>query len=521
MTTPGVADPLDNPTLRERAEKQAESLLESLKTAAKSEVRDIGVLRKEVRITVPSNVIGAEISKNYEDMLGDVQLPGFRKGRAPRALVERRFAAEVRSSLKTTIIGQSFLAVVDREKLEVLGDPLFRVTSGAGEKLVDLNEALAAIDLPEKGDMQFTCEIEVRPTFELPELKGVPVTAPVIEITPELVEEQLARQCRIHGRYEPIDGPAAEEDDLAVADVTLKVDGVEIKTEDNLQLGIRATRLDGIALPDLGERLAGVRAGDQRTCACTVPDDYERADLRGKSGEFAFKIHEVKRLVPVSMEELTKQVGAASEAELREFAKQDMEREREALLVRAKREQIHEYLLTKAPIDVPAGLSARLTDRAVMRRVIGLQQRGVPWADIERDIDALRVSAADEVVRDLKLEFILAKVAETLGLRVTEEEVNNEIARIARRYGRRFDRVRDELHERGLLLQLAEQIRQDKCVDALLKDAVITEAKAPPPKASKSTKTATKPAAKAAEPPTESAGAEPAPKPRRGKKSAE
>jgi len=107
------------------------------------------------------------------------------------------------------------------------------------------------------------------------------------------------------------------------------------------------------------------------------------------------------------------------------------------------------------------------------------------------------------VNRDLKLDFILDKVAEQLEVGVTDEEVNTEIARMARLYNRRFDRVRDDLQKRGLLVQLAEQIRQDKCVQLLLQDAKIVEAapkkKAAKPKAAKKKKKKKVPAKAAAD----------------------
>jgi trigger factor len=261
---------------------------------------------------------------------------------------------------------------------------------------------------------------------------------------------------------------------MIVADVTLTSDGQKVKSEENLQLGVRAARLDGIPLMTLDKVLKGAKPGDTRKVDCEIPDDYERADLRGKKGSFEFTVHEVKRLQPLANDALIAAAGAKDEAELRSFVKEDMEAERDRLIERAKREQVNEYLLRNVQFDVPQALSARQTDRAVMRRVIELQQAGVPDSEIEARIDELRTRAGAEVLRDLKLDFILAKVAEKLQVSISEEEVNTEIARIARLYNRRFDRVRDDLAKRGLLMQLAEGIRHEKCVARLLEDAKIS-----------------------------------------------
>jgi trigger factor len=183
--------------------------------------------------------------------------------------------------------------------------------------------------------------------------------------------------------------------------------------------------------------------------------------------------------VPEPLEEAIKTWGFADEAEARAEFRRDLESERHDLLERAKRAQIDEYLLNNTPLDLPEDFSARQTERAVVRRAIELQRAGVPVSEIEAKIDELRTSAKEQVASGLKLGFILDKVAEQLKVEVTDEEVNTEIARMARLYNRRFDRVRDDLRNRGLLDQLVEQIRQSKCVAQLLKDARLVTAEAP------------------------------------------
>lgn len=474
MDIPGTAG-ITDPEILDRAEKESELLFEVLKEKARVELEDAGTLRKKLTITVPEEVIETQLERNFKELRSDAIVPGFRKGRAPIQLVQKRFGTEVRESLTTTILGQSFLAVVEVKELAVLGDPLFLISEEDGAKLMELDEALQHYKLPEKGDFSYACEVEIKPTFELPELKGIPIKSPKITITDQNVEETIARQCKIRGRFEPVADGAAETDDLIIAKTRLLVDGHTIKEEDNVELGVRATRLDGILLSDLGEVLKGSKPSDVRTTECEIPDDYERPDLRGSKGKFEITIHEIKRLKPVSVETIVEQSGYSSEAEFRNAVKDGMEDERDRLVARAKNEQVLDYLLQKVELDLPDKLSARQTERAVLRKVIELQQRGVPRSDIESHIDALRTSAREETGRNLKLEFILEKVAEKLELIVTDEEINSEIARIARMYNQRFDRVRDDLASRGLLDQLAEQIRQDKCVAQLLADAELQE----------------------------------------------
>lgn len=502
MEMPGIADGLESPELREKAEQRAESLLEKLKEAVQTKVEDAGVLRKTLEITVPGNVIGEQIDQQFDDFRTDAFVPGFRKGRAPLELIQKRYGSNIRDSLKTSVVGQSYMAATEKEELDVLGDPLFRIDTGEGIKLMDFNEALTALELPESDDFSYACEVEIKPTFEVPELKGIEIKSPVVKITDEMIDDTLLRRRKIQGRYVPVADGKAEDDDMLIADVILRCDGEEVKREANLQLGVRPTRLDGIPLMSLDKDLKGAKVGSKIEAKCTIPDDYERADLRGKDATFEFEIHELKRLEPISAEKLAQSMGVDSEKELREMTREDLEAERDEMIGRAKREQVLDYLLEKVNIDLPENLSARQTDRAVMRSVVDLHQQGMPESDIEAKIDELRTSASEQVQRELKLQFIMEKVAESLGVRVTDEEVNTEIARIARRYGRRFDRVRDDLQREGLLMQLATQIQQDKSVAKILEDAnfkEVTEADVEKKSAKKSTKKTTKAAEKKTE----------------------
>ncbi|MFO0839508.1 MAG: trigger factor [Phycisphaerae bacterium] len=475
MDIPGLSGVTGEAELMDRAEKEVERLREELKKEVQCKSADIGTLRKELTVTVPAGVISSHLEHNYTEMRGDAIVPGFRKGRAPKRLIQKRFGEDIRDSLKTSIVGQSFLAAVEKEKLDPLGDPLFRVASKDAVKLVDLSEALQHFKLSENDDFQYVCELEIKPTFELPELKGIAIKSPQIKISDDDVAKHIERQRKNRGRYELTDQPAGDSDDLVVADVVLTSEGQEVKREENVQLGVRPTRLDGIPLMKLDETLRGVRAGDQRNTECEIPDDYERADLRGKKGAFAFTIHEVKKLAPIEEMALCEALGCSDGADLRKYVREQLESELDGLVRRAQKEQVLAYLLEHTTLDVPSDLSARQTDRAVMRKVIELQQSGLPLSDIEARIDELRTSAKADVARGLKLEFVLAKVAEKLEVEVTDEEVNSEVHRIARSYNRRFDRMRDELQQRGLLPQLAEQIRQDKCVQLILADANVVE----------------------------------------------
>ena len=143
------------------------------------------------------------------------------------------------------------------------------------------------------------------------------------------------------------------------------------------------------------------------------------------------------------------------------------------------RDKIAAYLVDHTELDIPEGLSQRQTDRSIQRRTIEMYRANVPQAQIDKAVDEMRAGAHDQAVRDLKLFFILEKIAEQRSIDVGEEQINGVIAEIARQSNKRFDRVRDELSKGGGLMTLYLQLRDQQVLEALLKDAVITEIEGP------------------------------------------
>jgi trigger factor len=152
-----------------------------------------------------------------------------------------------------------------------------------------------------------------------------------------------------------------------------------------------------------------------------------------------------------------------------------MEAELSRLLKSGMESQISKYLLAKCDLELPEGLSQRQTERVVSRRMVELYRGGVPDTEIQKHLDELRSAAAEEAKDDLKLFFIMEKIAEELEVAVSEEEINSAIAQMAQRRNRRFDRVRDEIIRSDNLQALYLHIRDEKILERLLEDARITE----------------------------------------------
>lgn len=431
-----------------------------LKDRIAVEVEDVGSLRKKVKVTVPREVIDERLDKSFKDLTNDAVVPGFRKGRVPRVLLEKRFGKEVTDQVRTKLIAESYDAAVEKISLDVLGEPE-----------IDLEK----IELPKEGDLDFACEVEVKPQFEVPPIEGIEIRKPKIEVTDEDVTREIDRFRSLRGTFQATDEPV-KADDMIVADVVVTVDGQEVSRAEGQSMFARARVFEDMVFANFGEVIAGAKPGDTRVLEGTLPDDYRREELRGKKASVAVTVKEVKRMVlPELNQEFLAGMGFESEEELRTLIRERLTSRLDEEVRRAMRKQVEQYLLEHVKCDLPEKLSGRHTERVVLRRVLQMRNQGVPEVEISKHMDDLRVRVQEQTRNDLKLFFVMSKLAEQLGVEVTEGELNGRIAQIAQAYGRRFDRIRDEMIKDGSIESLALEIRDGKVVDAILEKAKIVE----------------------------------------------
>ncbi len=474
-----------------------------LKEAIDVSMEDAGTLRKKLTITVPRDAIDERLRDQFAELRRDAQVPGFRKGKAPLVLVEKRFGGEVGDQLVAQLVSSSYLAAVEKVDIKPLGDPLVWIESEGGDtNLVSIDKAVLDMKLPAEGALEFSCEVELKPEFTLPELDDIPVENPKVSISDDDVQGEIDRLRSMRGRYVPVDGKI-EKDDLVVADVVMKVGGEVVKEEENVQLAARPQVYSNISIENLGEVLEGKKADDSVTVKVTIGDDYSNLAHRGQEAEFAITVRDVKRIeIPPLDDELIEMAGFDNEAEMREQFKEALEARLDSVIKRGMRGQIGKYLTEKTEMELPTGMSQRQIDRVVARRKVELLQAGMPEAEVDKHTDELRAKATEETVTELKLFFIMEKIAEDMEIDVADEELNGAIASIAGQQGMRFDRVRDQLSKGEGLVSLYLQLRDDKILDVLLTKAKITEVEGPktkkPAKAAAGGKKAKKKTAKKA-----------------------
>ncbi len=449
-----------------------------LKEAIDVQVEEIGTLRKKLTITVPQATVAERRNDQFGEIKRDAVVPGFRKGHAPLPLVEKRFGQDVNEQLSSQLLSSSFMAASEKLELDTLGDPLIWAPGKSGEEtLVTVEQAFDLITVPSAGDFSFSCEVEIRPDFELPPLEGIPIRQPQVKTTKADIADHIERLRGMRGHYQPVTDEPAQEDDLVVCNLKVTREGTVLYEEENALLAVRPQRYAGLLLENLNTLLSGSKIGDTRTFDVRVPDDYEHEAARGGTATAEVTLLDLKRLaLPEIDAAFLESLGLESRAELEDWVKASLEARASEETARLQREQISHYLLERCPMELPGGLSQQQATRIAARRMVDLARRGTPESEITKQADAIRVGARADAIQDLQLQFILDKIGREWAIDVSEDEINGQIAAIAQRQNRRFDRVRDELIRNQSLTALYVHVRDEKIMDRLIATAQIIQA---------------------------------------------
>ncbi|AQQ70141.1 Trigger factor [Limihaloglobus sulfuriphilus] len=445
-------------------------------------VTDAGACKKKIEIEIPEEKIKETVKTQYSDLRKDAVLPGFRPGRAPMRLLEKRFGKDITEQSKLRLIADALEQVQSDDKLEILGEPE-----------VDHEE----ITLPETGPMKFSFEVNVRPQFELPELEGIEVEKPKFEVADEDVNQQLEQLCKRQGTIVPREDGGVQPGDQVIADITLDVEGAEEKDvlhDNDIYISDRedapSTFVGRVPVEGFVELIKDKKPGDKFSVETQVAEDFFNKEYAGKKVSIEGRINEIKYLKPAEIdEEFLSGMNLGSQDELKDVIREYAESSNEQQARQVMSQSIYNYLLDNTTLELPEDLVSDQAAEILRRQRMRLSMQGVEEAAINQRMDEMRKSSEEEAARTLKTFFILDAVAEKLDVSVSEDEINGYIYRMAMQQSRRPEKVRNELIRNGQLQQFTMEAREQKCIDMLLEKASIKEAA---PKESEDNKPETK-----------------------------
>lgn len=414
----------------------------------------IGACQRHVTVTIGRDDIDRYIEDAYKELVPKAAVPGFRAGRAPRKLVERRFRKDVVEQVKNSLLMDSLTQVSQGGELAAISEPDF---------------APDAVELPETGSMTFEFNIEVRPEFDLPNWKGLTINRPVREFTEQDIDHQLKALLTKYGRLVPHEGAAGAEDYL-VLNLTFREDGRVLSSvnEETIRIRPELSFRDG-KVSNFDKLMVGCRAGDKRQAEAELSVAVPNTPGGHRVVQAEFEVLEVKRLELPELDDafLLQLGGVDSIKALREMIRAGLQRRLEYRQQQEARAQVLAALTVAADWDLPPEMLKRQSGRELDRSVMELQRSGYTDAEIRQHENYLRQNSASTTARALKEHFILERIAEEEKIEDQPDDYDLEIELMAEQSNESPRRVRAQLEKRGLMDSLRNQIIERKVISLI------------------------------------------------------
>lgn len=423
------------------------------------ETEEIGPSKLRMKIRIDAAKVTERIEKKYRELNEKMAIPGFRPGKAPRAILERKYGKSILEEAKFELLNQSYEEAREAKSLEPLGEPEIDV-----EK----------IELKSGEPLAYELAVEVKPVIEVKPFEGLTAKQPPVVVADAEIDKALEDMRAERAELVPADG-AAQAGDHVVADFELIVDGASINKTENGQVVLQSDiTFFGRELPDFHEKVVGAKAGDVVEYAMTLPADFHDAKAAGKNGVIRTTVKSVKRRqLPAADAEFAKQFDFDSIDELRADIAKKLKRDKE----RDARRQVGEELLVQVmkanDFQLPAGylkgqeemLEARLVSEHLMKGQSEEQARASAAEEL--------ASAKANLEHAIKEELLVESIAKKEKIFVTEDQVDEKLQQIAVSMAQPFDEVRAYFEQQGWLHQMRRSMRTDAVREFLISKAAV------------------------------------------------
>ena len=418
----------------------------------------------KLTIEVSAEDLDKAMEKAYQKQKSRISLPGFRKGKAPRKMIESMYGKGVfMEDAVNSLVPQEYTKALGECDLEIVSQPEINVTQ------MEPGKALI-----------FTADVAVKPEVTLGDYKGVEVLKSEIAVTDEEVDAEVKKEQDKNARTVAVEDRAAANGDITTIDFEGFVDGVAFEggkgTDYALTLG------SGTFIPGFEDQLVGANTGDHVEVKVTFPEEYQAKELAGKEAVFQCDVKKIEtKEVPELDDEFAKDVSEFDTlAEYKEDVKKKLTEKKEKEARTAKENAAVDKAIENAQMDIPE-LMTKTECRQMMddfsRR---MQQQGLSMEQYfqftGQSMDKMMEDMKPQALKRIQTRLVLEKVAEAENIQPSEEEITEEIQKMADAYKMEADKIREAIGESGL-----EQMKKDMAVQkavTVIADAAVEVEKA-------------------------------------------
>ncbi|MBS5198223.1 MAG: trigger factor [Clostridiales bacterium] len=401
----------------------------------------------KLTIEVSAEDLEKAMQSAYQKAKGRISIPGFRKGKAPRKMIEQMYGKGIfLEDAVNALIPEHYSKALSECELEIVSQPQIDVTQ------MEPGKALI-----------FTAEVAVKPEVTLGEYKGVEVPKAEIEVTEEEIEASLKREQEKNSRTITVEDRAAEEGDIVTIDFEGFVDGEAFeggKGEDYpLTLGSHTF------IPGFEEQLVGAKTGDHVEVNVTFPEEYQAKELAGKAAVFQCDVKKIEaKELPELNDDFAKDVSEFDTlAEYKEDVKKNLTESKEKEALRAKEDAAIEKIIENAEMEIPEAMIDTQCRQMMDDFGRRMQSQGLSveqyFQFTGQTAEKMMEDMKPQALKRIQTRLVLEKIVEVENIQPTEEEVNEEISKMAAMYKMEADKLKELVGEREM-----EQMKKDMAV---------------------------------------------------------
>ncbi len=425
----------------------------------KADVTEVGKCRYKVEVKVEAD----EVKKEYDQMLDTlrsrVAIKGFRRGHTPDRVLLRRYGSDIIKDVTSKLFQDTFTQALKDNELSPLGEPNIDV------------QALEAVSGKE---FAFESEIDVRPSFELPEYKGIKIVQEVEKVEDKDVEENLENMRKGFAEFNETEA-GFEPGYALIADLTMLEGEEQLMAREAFRIPPDAVYLMGVELKDLQEQLIGLKVGDEKVINVDVPESYYQKDAAGKNVDIKIIVKKVeKSILPELSDELAKKVGFDSLDKVRERIREGMEGEKKQAADTETAKKLVADLLEKVEMDLPEEyVNLQIEARVAASQEAAEKAEGTEKEEAESKLEEAKKEAREEVENGARRSVLLDTIADKENIEVQEADVMHYIEGMARQYGMPPEQMFKMVQQQNSMLYIVQDVRDGKVIEFLMKNAEI------------------------------------------------
>lgn len=403
-----------------------------------------------INAEIPASLVSEKLAEGYRDINKQVQFPGFRKGKAPRKMLEKRFGQDIKNDVTQNLADDIVRKAIDEHELKLLGQV----------SVVD------AGDLSGKEVSKFKLEAEIYPEFELPKYKGLELTRPSMKIEEHEIHA-IMRSGQIEKGELKVKESESEVGDFVRANIKVKVGDEEIFSQDNGLLEVGYKWIVGFQPKGAEKLLVGLKAEDKTEIKVVIPDDFGRDEFAGKDATLTLEVTVVHELEGPSLEDVCKELNFESEDAWRKKIEEDLQSKKDSELDGIVEQEALQQVVKQTDMELPEAYSAKKASDFNQQQAYRMYQQGMADEDIRKFIDASKEGGVDEVKDMLKRAFVIDAISKKERLVVTEDEIQRKVQELANMVGRPIEELQSVLEENGTISGMREELKTNTVLKLL------------------------------------------------------